>query len=440
MTAVSIFLGLLLFICCLVFPIARSKGVGSLTLLDWSILGIGLIYGLGWAAVIGFTRAGHNVLWESMLLPFEHHFLVLNILACVLAFTIVVGWAISHWISRGAKKFSSKNLSFDAKTTHAYAWALLIISFLLRWLYARDYGGLISYLDHSVAIRSGLSDAPNRLSFLQPFGMMAIFSSFLFFASVLTGRRTFLKMTGFAASVVLSVYVLYSLMGRVGFLIYLFTFVLATLQAKRVRPSILVVGGVFGGVALLVCAHFISNWLGVKGASSLPEYVSKELSFPFASFFAHASSGDHLFRWYQDFLVAPLYFLPSSLWMHWVEDVSQINTLVVLGARRGDFGVTGGIPVDLLTLGYMQSSVAGVAVVGVLFGALIRGLQGFLDGISEPGLRSVLSAYVAIRVAAYAIAYAHPVHLINGTFGLLFSILLIASLTTIGRFRVGKSY
>jgi hypothetical protein len=39
-----------------------------------------------------------------------------------------------------------------------------------------------------------------------------------------------------------------------------------------------------------------------------------------------------------------------------------------MGAPKSEQGVTGGIPVDLLTLGLMQASIFDIVVVGVIFG------------------------------------------------------------------------
>lgn len=436
MTALSIFLGLLLLLFCVVFTHMRSKKSGRLVLLDLSILAVGLIYGLGWVLVIGFTEAGHNDLWALSLLPYEHYYVVGNALAFVLAFCIVIGWSIASRISVRARRFSLGHLSFDAEIVHVYAWFIFLISFVLRWLYVRDFGGFIAYLDHAAAIRSAILNFHNRFSFLQPFGMMAIFSSFMFFGSIVSGKRSVAKILGLFLSVPFSIYVLYSLLGRIDFLIYLATFVLAFLYIRQVKPSRLLLGAIIGGPAIVVCAYVLSNLLEMRGADSLPQYVSKELSFPFASFFAQLNDGRYLFRWYQDFLLAPLYVLPSSWWVQWVEEASQINTMIVLGAKKGDFGVTSGIPVDLVTLGLMQSSFFGVAVVGVLFGAMIRTLQGFTDGIADSGLRAVLWSFLAIRVATVAIAYAHPLHLIMGVFGVAFSVAVVCLLSLSSRVRI----
>lgn len=226
------------------------------------------------------------------------------------------------------------------------------------------------------------------------------------------------------------------MLGRIGFLIYIFTFALSIFLYKRARPTLLIISGVFGGVLLIFLAYIISNTLNIKGASSLPEYVSRELSFPFVSFFAQLDRGEFLFRWYKDFLLSPFYLLPSSIWTQWIEDISHINTMVILGAKKGELGVTGGIPVDLLTLGLMQSSVFGVAIVGWLFGAMIRALQGLVDGISSDELRCILEAYIAISIAVNSIAYAHPVHLIAENFGVFISIALIAALNIGRRVRI----
>jgi len=222
-------------------------------------------------------------------------------------------------------------------------------------------------------------------------------------------------------------------MGRIGFLTYLATFVLGAILYRRPRPFSLLFLGLGVLIAILVGVYCISIWLNLKPADNLLVFLVQELSFPFGSFFAQLDFGENLFRCFKDFIVSPVYLLPSSLWTQWVEGVSQVNTALIMGAPKGKQGVTGGIPVDLLTLGLMQMSVYGIPIVGAVFGALLRLIQYLLDNINNPGLRAVFEAYIAIKIAVLGVFYAQPELFVSGNFALAVSLIIIGFFSKVAR-------
>ena len=241
------------------------------------------------------------------------------------------------------------------------------------------------------------------IEFPPPFGGLALFASFGFYGLWLSRCRRLAVWIGLFLSVGFSLYLLYSRLGRIGFLVYVATFVLGAFLSRRPRPFALLAGGGAALLANVISAYYLSLWLNLKAAHSLPAFLARELAFPFVSFFTQLDLGEHLFRAFKDFWVAPVYLLPSSLWSQWVENVGQINTAVIMGAPKGEQGVTTAIPVDLLTLGLMQASLSGVPVVGAMFGGLLRLVQFLLDRLANPGVRSVLTAYVALKVAVLGV-------------------------------------
>jgi disulfide bond formation protein DsbB len=105
-------------------------------------------------------------------------------------------------------------------------------------------------------------------------------------------------------SVVFSFYLLYSWLGRIGFLVYLATFVLGALLSRRPRPFALLAGGCSVMLAIVIGAYYLSPWLNLKPADNLSAFLGRELAFPFGSFFAQLDLDEHLFRAFKDFLVA----------------------------------------------------------------------------------------------------------------------------------------
>lgn len=435
MNELAIALGAAFMLVCMVFTLLHSLRLGRVTLLDWALLAMGGIYGGGWALVVFVTHAGGNPVWERWLLPFEHLYPLHTLSAFVLFGTTYLGWLVAGSLHLGLRQRPNGSLEANNDRLVHAAWFLLLIALLMQWLYSRAYGGFIGLLQYSEAIRSGIFEVQNTLSFLQPFGGLALFASFLFFGLWLGGCRRLGVKIGFALALVFSLYLLFSWLGRIGFLVYLATFVLGVVLARQMRPLPLLVGGGLTMLVILFGAYQVSVWLGLKAADNLALFLARELAFPFGSFFAQLDSSEHLLRAFRDFLFAPVYLLPSSWWTHWVEDVGQINTAMIMGAPKGEQGVDGAIPVDLLTLGLMQATAAGIAVLGILFGTILRVVQRLLEMIQDPGIRAVFEAYVAIKLAMLAIFYAQPPLVVSGNFAFLLAVTIIALFASAPRIR-----
>lgn len=115
-------------------------------------------------------------------------------------------------------------------------------------------------------------------------------------------------------------------------------------------------------------------------------------------------------------MLAPLHLLPSSLTSGLFETASQANTKLIQGNIKGEGGVTGGIPVDILTLSIMQLNVFGVVFTGALFGWFLKRLDFFISLISNDEFRYVFATYISLRIAFIGTLYAQPPHLVSGLF------------------------
>ena len=435
MKPVALFLAFFLFVSCVVIALADAMRRGRMTLLNWTILGVGGVYGAGWMVVLWVTETGGNPTWYPWIVPNSEFYPVHTAAAFLLLAGIWVGWSAYLILFGGEPYERGKILPAWDRWLATGLWLLFCVAVLSQWFYAKAYGGFLGVLDYSQAVRSGIFLLDNPLSFLHPIGGVAIFSSFGFFGLWLSGFRRPAIVLGCILSFIFSVYILYSWRGRMGFLVYLSTFLLGFMLYCKPKPLALLIGGGAFLLGLLGGAYLISVWFNIKPAENLAVFAARELSFPFGSFFVQLARGELLFRGFVDFLYSPLYVLPSSWWTHWVEDVSQINTALIMGAPKGEEGVTGSIPLDLLTLGLMQMHLAGVAAVGALFGALLRLLQSILDRIDNPGVRSVFEAYVVLQIAILGIFYSQPSLFVSGNFGLLFSAIFLWLFVNIRRFR-----
>ena len=318
------------------------------------------------------------------------------------------------------------------------AWTMFVLAFFMQWLYSHAYGGFIEILEYSSLIRSAIFIVNNELSFLEPFGALALFASFGFWGLWLSGRRKASTIIGLLLSTFFSFYLLYSWLGRIGFLVYLSTFILGALFFRQSRPlQFLLIGGALG-MGILNGAYYISIFLGLNTAGGLSQFLARELSFPFASFFAQLDAGEHLFRSFKDIVAVPLFLLPSSLWSTWIDEVSQVNTALILGAPKGEGGVTGGIPVDLLTLGLMQAHMFGVPFVGGIFGIFLRIIQNLIDRIPNAGVSTVFGVYAAFKIAVLGVFYSQPALVVKENFAFLIAGLIIALFLNTSGFRLSR--
>lgn len=441
MTDLAIFLGASLTLWCGLLVLLRIFSVRRITLLDWSLMAIGGMYGMGWILVVYATSIGQNPTWVHWIEPFGPLYPIHTAASFILVFSVVSGWYLLSPFFR-LRPYCGQNadpVSYDQLRpwTRAF-WSMLLLALISQWLYAYAYGGLLESLEYSSRIRSALfDDVPdNPFSFLRPFGGLAFLASFGFFGIWMSRSGGVSVRLGLALSLFFSLYVLYSWLGRLGFIIFVMTFFLGWVFFKNTGPvRILLIGGI-SFIAILLSAYGVSVALDLKASDALFSFLAGELSFPFASFFAQVSSGLNHFRGLYDFVLVPIYFLPSSLWTAWVQTAEQVNTAMIMGAPKGWSGVTGGIPVDLLTLGFMQFSILGVFVVGLMFGGLLRMIQWMLDRIPIRGIRVTLEAHLALKIAVLGVFYAQPDLFVSGNFYLFFGLFIVLLYLWLGRIRI----
>lgn len=416
MIELATLLALMFAIICGGLVVSHSSRVGRVTLLDWTLIAMGGMYGLGWMLVLQVTAAGGNPVWAPWILPFGHLYLAHTIASLLLLLGVLTGWYLAPSTLRYRRAGRIKTARPKYFRWLFSFWILLILAVIMQGIYARAYGGFLGHLAYSSVIRSAMFDVvpPNSFSFFKPFGGLAMVAAFGFFGLWLSGRRSVFVLFGFLLSFLFSVFVLYSWLGRMGFLVFLATFPLALVVFRSHSLMRLMVWASILFLGLLGGAHLLSLWLNLKAADSLMEFLAKELSFPFVSFFAQLGQGENLWRGFYDFVLLPVYLTPSSWWTGWVDLVGQVNTAVIMGAPKGEAGVTGAIPVDLLTLGLMQLHLPGIAITGAVFGLFLRGLQMIIDMLPNTGIRAVFEANIALSIAVLGVFYAQPNLIVSG--------------------------
>jgi hypothetical protein len=419
-TDLAIVAGVLVAMVCLSLVIWHSSIARRFTFLDWSVTAIGGVYGLGWALVVLVTRGGDNPRWEGFLLPNKAYFLIHS--ACVV---VLVGGLFAGWlVSAGRSSVAHETVPAERLRTVPYSWEfpaaclMLLLAAFTQWLYTLGYGGFLGALTSAAAFRSGLLVTSNPWGFLFPFGPLALVASFMLYGLLLVNPRRISLWVPFVFSLGVSMYVLLLRLGRVDALVFVATFVFGYLLFRARQPLTLLWVSAVGGAGILAGSYWLSFASGISFTDGLQNFLARELAFPFVTFLEHAASSPD-FRWFYDIVVIPIFFLPESLWTGTIENVSDVTTALIKGAPKGLAGVSGGMPVDLITLGLLQASVAGVFVVGFLFGGLLRVLDRLTARIDHPGIRSVVSAHLAFKIAVLGIFYAQPVLLVKGNMYLI---------------------
>lgn len=404
--------------------------------LDFFLITLALFNGLGFAFVFWGTENGLNsVIWTNRIEWYDAISVSIYFAANILLLTAVVcGWTIAGRIKRQAVPVSYsineirelKKLYFMLKVG---AWLLLAVAFISYVLYAKAYGGFGGLLYYAKVIRSGILLVNNPFSFLQRFGGFAFFASFIFYALLidknLKGKRKDCT-AGFIISFCLSVFVLYSWDGRVAFMVYLLVFLLSPILYRnksviRLARKLAIVL-VFGLILIVVCDRLLNR--SPVGISVTSLFV-RELSFPSAAFITWL--GKDSFRWFKDILIAPMYLLPSRIWRYMLglDTASMLLTYDFWGANKGEAGVTGSVPVDLLTFSYMQAHIAGVVIVGLLVGAALYSLQQLQSKIPLESVRAVVSSDIILNLVILTVPYGEPYHILTRSFYLIGGLILL---------------
>lgn len=400
------------------------KGRAYIPLISWFLVATGSIYGLAAIYIFDYVSSGGVFNNSELLLMNEDIWWMHGVLCLFLIIAVVVGWLVPVRNQQFYAGLVNKTFDLNEASLFRFSIFLLLLSFLLRVLYVKAYGGFLGYLEFNRAIRSGVFLVNNPYSFLQPFGNLALVSSYFFAALLFQRYKIYLTLPFFILSMLFSLYVQYSYSGRVGFIVYLGVIVLSYLYYRRASLRLLLILVFMAIPIMLALIYQLSNFLGLKGADSVGFFIIKETSHLFRSFFAQINDG-YLYRGFVDILLSPLHFLPSSWLPSFYEDISQVNTALILGAKKGEGGVYGGIPVDILTLGLMQLNVFGVLIVGFIFGWLLKRFDFFISLITLPAFKYTVIAYFSLRIAFMGTLYAHPAHFMSGLFVFFFMFVVL---------------
>lgn len=425
-------LGAVIFgILCFFFVFLTSFKKRKISFLGWSVFFYGLIYGISAPLIVASIRdspesfVGSNFVFDNV------GALSWHVVAAILSVGgVIVGWGIASAMRR-TRSVRARPLFTGLNSPDSFGrvfWLMVIVGFTAQVLYAIDYGGLSGVIDYSRLVRSHMLEESerSRFSFLKPVAGFSMLACFGFLGLILSRVRKFSVILGFGLSLAFSLYLLYTWQGRLGAVTFIAIIFLAIVLIRDIHPGTLILsffGLAFAGMYLV---YMVSEIWDLKTSESFSQFYARELSFIFSGFWAEVSQSNNTFRLFYDVAVLPLHLLPSSLTLGWVEDVTSVHTAVMFGAPKGEHGVTSGMPLDIITMGYLQMDVLGIFVYGVLFGILLRILQTMVDHVELPGIHAALTAYIALKICAFALFYAQPSHIIGNNFPLIVTLIFLA--------------
>ncbi len=424
-------IGLIIAIFLLFYLTRKFNKFKNIELSDWFVLALILFNFIMFPFVILLTKINFNSnkLFVNIIskMPYELaiYFFVLNIIFLII---FILSYKTTSTI---LTKYNFKFITFfrykeELVVIHKLqltAWLLFIISFFSYFLYVKAYGGFFGYLKYADAVRSGVEVMKNKFSFLSKFGSLSLISSYIFFSLILVRRyRKQINFLGFVISFLFSFYVLYSMRGRVSFLIYfsiliLMYFIIHHKSIKIFFSNILKL--LLISFVIIITANFILKRVNYDNAVKL---ITTEFSFPVISFNNVYSSNDN--RFFVDILYSPLYILPSSFYLKLnVETASSYNTYLLYGRRKGEGGVYGELPLDLISFSFFQLRILGIIIISIIFGTTISFLNYFINKIKQNNIKILLYSYIALNIVVLSVLYGDINHIVLRSFSLIFSFL-----------------
>ena len=412
----------------------RLAGMRRLDLVGWFWIGVGTFHGLGFAYAVWATSEGWNdPFWAQWLLRYSEFTWIYVGGIAILLLAVWMGAAIAAGLLRPFRRVQAAGPNLTPRVRarlHSFAWSLLALAILSYWIYARAYGGFARLLDVGPLIRTARFELlpVNPWSWLGRLASLAFFATFIFLGmAVLRRERSFkdrvVNGVGFCLSLTFSLFVLVTWVGRGDLVVYVTALVMGYgLYRFGMGVSGTLRAGVLGVVLFATLLLGAGTWLGrVPRETPVTNLLAIEVSARIVPFFVQADLGE--FRWMKDLVVAPLYLLPGKVWsgVLGLDTASDQNTEAIMGARKGQEGVTGQIPVGIAAFSVMQAGVIGIGLIGLAWGALLCWLDRWCRGKLPPGIREIVYAAVILRVAIGSIIGGDPqlliynnIHLVVG--------------------------
>ena len=421
------------YIIIMIFLLSKKDKKIELTLSNATVIVTMIIFGLVFPANYLLSLAGlsADIYIQNYELMEASDIAILYIFATLASLFFIL--VLKH--SRSIKMFSrfDNGNNRDSSRLLLTAIALLIIGLVSNQLYLSAYGGFSNYLNFNRLLRFGINVVDNNFSFLMPLRSCVVFSSFLFALLLKKRKKKIIAASLFVVSLIFSIMVLYSNLGRLSILLYVLLLLLALFYKGKTKY---VTYRSFIRIAvcsflLVIALFFIGGILNRNDEGSLLAEFNSEITFPFQNLFVirnKLSTFDY--RYFSDIAFFPVYLLPSSIWSvkMGIKTCSSIVTAAWWGAEKGSNGVYGEMPVDFVTLSYLQLGVVGAIIVPIILAFIYHKCFLLAGKIRDDALRMFIYLFLFINVGVYSVFYCDPYLIIQRNLPLMAFAVLYAFL------------
>lgn len=381
--------------------------------------------------------SNNNIDWLQKLISYDSYAWLYFSIVLIFAIGVSIGGILSYKSIAFYKKASFSDMlnSKHALKLLIVGWLLLSISVFSYWLYSRAYGGFISLYHNAFLIKSGffyISPEENSLSFLGKLGGLSFVASFVFWGILiaLPKQRTRLffitTIISFIISAIFSLYVIYTWFSRSHFISYVSTFIFSLIIRKyKLRPKTKIFVVI---LIIFFTLFFLSSYItkGVKLGEDEINRLAMDTSVRIIPMFVFLENPEY--RWFQDLVYIPLYFLPKKVWRSKLirYTASDIITIKMMGAPKGEAGVKGAMVIGAVPFSYLQGGVIGVAILGLLWGVFLVLIERWLLFKFPPGIGETLYSYMSFRLVISSVWGADPQNLIYNNLDILIGLTFIA--------------
>lgn len=425
----------ILLMCAFLLLRRTSRGV-ILSIDNIVILGISFLWGIIFPSVYFYSISNPNNEYLIIISTYDEFDLVIYYF-CILIFLFTFIKTFRLLVNRHFRNFLfgeekiSEVVNYKVDRIYVTSILLLVVGIVSDFLYCRAYGGYLAYLEYSALIRSGITNiVNNRWSFLIVFRNCVKIASYLFFSQIKKNGKFQYKQFGFfLISFVYSLLILYSNKGRISFLIYITVFVI-TYLLNRKRIKFINIKMIFFVICifLLFCMGIgkISDVVGRSSRFDGFELLYNEVAFVFSNFKLLLNELDiSNIRLFADIIFYPLYLLPSSLWRKIMPNTaSDVMTILALGNKKGQGGVFGEVPIDAISIGYLQFGIIGVFIFAIFFGIISAQMYILISKKLDNKSREILQVYVIIDLFLRSLIYADSYNIVQRSFPLIIFALL----------------
>lgn len=333
--------------------------------------------------------------------------------------------------------YSSDKQDKQIKSINKFSIVSILLGGVSLYLFTSAYGGYFAFFEYAGALRSGIEIISNPFSI---FSRLYKFSNFAFFLLFGITAWCQLKLNNkiimyilLIISFTLSIMNLSIGLGRVAFGFFFLNIIFAAIFYNNKTSYINFKFIIKISLTIFVIIMLIMIAGVFFSRNSIDNLLLKfcwEFTFVFNNFNNIINSNYEIYlRYFADLLIWPVYILPSSWYSAAFGNfsASDVTTLLATGYYKGDGGVTGEIPVDLVSICFMQFHYFGIVISACFWAYLGCLMLRWIDNYISPKMVSVpLKSYVLVEYFLMGIIYADPKHFLPSQIPLIAFMLFVS--------------